>query len=196
MLRSEFSFEALVLLCLSVQLHVLALVVALWEPYPGPWVLSSLLWDKLTEWGWCHENWNQWDSSGVWNMISLMKEYIWSAVVEKHVRSVLTGCSAGLYSAFSGFSFQCQYLTIFTRASTMCCKIFINEDYSFSRTRSWPISFLWPNPSLIWPFDFTDSIWLTFLYWRVHVKPHACTDPWFRRLWLYLNAELDCTDGA
>lgn len=119
--------EALVLLCLS--------VVPLWESSLS-WTLCVCFGDELTECGCCHENWNQWDSSGVWNVISLLKEYIWSAVVEKHVRSVLPGCSAGLYSAFSRFSFQWQYLTIFLRASSICCKIFINEDCSFSRTRT------------------------------------------------------------
>lgn len=83
--------------------------------YPGPCVCFG---PELTGWGWCPENWNQWDSSGVWNIISLLREYIWSAVVEKHIRSVLTGCSAGLCSAFSRFRFQYQYLSIFPRASS------------------------------------------------------------------------------
>lgn len=100
--------------------------------YPGPCVPAL----ELTEWSCYHENWNQWDSCGVWNIISLLKEYIWSAVVEEHIRSVLPGCSAGLYSAFSRLSFQCQYLSTFPRASSTCCKIFIDEDYSFSRTRT------------------------------------------------------------
>lgn len=127
----RISFEALVLLCLS----VLTLVMAFWESLLS-WTLCACFGDELTEWSCYHENWNQWDSCGVWNIISLLKEYIWSAVVEEHIRSVLPGCSAGLYSAFSRLSFQCQYLSTFPRASSTCCKIFIDEDYSFSRART------------------------------------------------------------
>lgn len=92
-------------------------------------------------WGWAHRVWLlPWELKSVGQFWGLENDFITERIyLECSSGEAHQICPARMLSwvvFFSRFSFQWQYLTIFLRASSICCKIFINEDCSFSRTRT------------------------------------------------------------